>query len=121
MGGVQMKSSLWLRAVAVCAALASPDTHAVAQAIPKPTIRDSSGVRIVEYATIKTTLPAFRVAPQFVGDVGGIRDDPKDEIEAKTGYETAVRFADGRIAVAENNTIRVLDSKGKFVRLLAGL
>jgi hypothetical protein len=90
------------------------------QTIPRPVVRDSSGVRIIEYATIKTSLPAFRVAPQLLASVGGLRDDPNDEIEAKTGYETAVRFADGRIAVAENYTIRVLDSKGKFVRLLGG-
>ena len=103
--------------VCVLAATAGIGT---AQSVPRATVRDSSGVRIVEYTTIKSNLPAFRPGQKYVADVGGLRDDPKDEIEAKTGYETAVRYADGRVAVAENNTIRVLGPTGKFVRLLGG-
>lgn len=112
-----MNSSSLLRALNLTAACA---LSLQAQKAPTPSIRDSSGVRIIEYQTIKTNLPAFIAGAKYLADVGGLRDDPNDEIEAKTGYETAVRYADGRIAVAENNTIRVLNAQGKFVRLLGG-
>jgi len=102
------------------AALVVLPATAAAQTMPTAQRRDSAGVAIVEYATIKSTLPAFRVAPALLADVGGLRDDPKDEIEGRTGYEVAVRLTDGRVAVAENYTVRVLDPGGKFVRLLGG-
>ena len=116
-----MKSTTWqLEAFLLAGTLASTAGLAHGQGMPRAAARDSAGVRILEYATIKTPLPAFRVSPQLLADVGGLRDDPNDEIEAKTGYEAATRFPDGRVAVVENYTVRILDAKGKFVRLLGG-
>lgn len=83
-----------------------------------PRVRDSAGVRIVEHATLKVSNPAFTVRPKLLGDVGGLRDDPSEEIEGRTGGESAVRFADGRIAVAEMYTVRVLRPNGSFVQVI---
>jgi hypothetical protein len=91
--------------------------EASAQRLAVPQRRDSAGVTIVEYETIKTSIPAFTIDRRPMSDVGGLRDDPNDEIES-TGFDVAVRFADGKIAVAENYTVRVLNAAGKFVRLL---
>ncbi len=91
-----------------------------AQSVPAPTTRDSAGVRIIEYATIRTTAPAFRIAPRLLAEAGGLRDDPDEEIESRTGYHAAVRFSDARIAVAEMYTVRILRADGRFVRLIGG-
>ena len=82
-----------------------------------PRIRDSAGIRIVENASTGTA-PSIRLG-RLLASVGGLRDNANEEIES-TGYESAVRFTDGRIAVAENQTVRVLTAEGKFVRLLGG-
>lgn len=93
-------------------------TFAIAQHAP-PRVRDSAGVRIVEHTTIRTDQPAFRVTSAPIARVGGLRDNPQEEIE-NTGYQVAVRLANGNIAVAENYTVRVLAPSGGFVRRLGG-
>lgn len=93
--------------------------NAASQQLPKPMVRDSGGVRIVEYGTIKTAAPAFRIGP-LLASVGGLRDDPREEIDSRTGIESAVRLSNGNIAVAEWATVRVLDASGRLVRIIGG-
>jgi len=101
--------------VAIGAAILIASDRVLVQSLPAPSIRDSSGVRIVEYSTIKTSVPAFRITATLA-EVGGLRDEPREEFDARTGHESATRFSNGNIAVAEWSTVRVVDSSGRFVR-----
>lgn len=108
------------RALACVLPLLVAGDIAVAQPLPVPRVRDSAGVRIVEYASIKTSVPAFAVASAPPRVLGGLRDDPEEEIEGRTAYRSSVSLSGGHTAVAEWSTVRVLDESGRFVRVLGG-
>ncbi len=91
--------------------------NAHAQVIPQATVRDSLGIKIVEYATIKTNLQAFRIT-STIATVGGLRDDPAEEIEYRTGIESSQRLSNGNIAAAEWSAVRIVAPKGRFVRMV---
>ncbi len=90
----------------------------MAQAMPKPAVRDSAGVRIIEHQTIRTRVQAFSTDIE-AARVGGLRDDPDEEIDVR-GQGIAARLSNGNIAVAEQTTVRILDLKGKLVRVQGG-
>ena len=84
----------------------------------RPTIRDSAGVRIVEHETIRGAPVAFRFAPTPFYDVGGMNDDPRLELLARTPWDEAVRLSDGSVVTAEANELRVFGPDGKYVRTI---
>ncbi len=86
-------------------------TSAPADGAGRAVIRDSSGVQIVEYAS----LPAVReITSAPLVDIGGNEQLPEYDIGPVTG---AVLLADGRIAVANQGTseVRFYDSTGTWL------
>lgn len=92
---------------------------AFAQTAPQSTVRDSSGVRVVEHRTLKSAQPAFNVGTVPLAAVGGLRNLPAEEIEG-SAIEAAVRLSDGRLAILENWTVRILMPDGRFDRVIGG-
>ncbi|MFG1690704.1 6-bladed beta-propeller [Gemmatimonadota bacterium] len=77
-------------------------------------VRDSAGVEIVE---IRASVPRsrFTLSEQPLLEIGGLSGDPASELYNVSG---GVRFADGRIVIANAGTqeLKVFDSAGHHVR-----
>jgi hypothetical protein len=79
-------------------------------------VRDSAGVRIVESrAAVVGSVPAWRVDPQPVMQIGVAEGAPEHQL---AGVRGAVRLADGGVVVANGHSkeVRYYDARGRFVR-----
>ena len=95
-----------------------PRADAVQQALARPTIRDSSGVRIVEYPTLgagsasnnnravnplalqlNQLPPALRIAEKPFLDIGGLKSDSAQEFDARTPLLSTVTLSNGTVIV----------------------
>lgn len=88
----------------------------VAQTPAPPTIRDSAGVRIIEHRTIRNAPIAFTIKAAPTLDLGGLKDDPKEEFDAKSPFLNAAHLSDGRIVAVDYSSAKLLDARGKFIR-----
>ena len=105
--------------LSVFAALAFVTTPAArAQRPPAPTVRDSAGVRIVEHRTIKNAPIAFTITTTPQIDLGGLKDDPKDELDARNPFASAFRLSDGRYVASDYAWLKIFDAKGKYIRTI---
>lgn len=87
-----------------------------AQTPSLPLIRDSAGVLIVEHHTIRNAPIAFRIADKPLLELGGLKDDPREELDARNPFANAARLSDGRIVVPEFSSFKMFDAGGKFIR-----
>lgn len=51
-------------------------------------------------------------------DLGGLRDDPREELHPSLPYLIGKPLSDGRWVVADNGSIKVFDRDGRFVRAM---
>jgi hypothetical protein len=79
-------------------------------------VRDSAGVRIVTHRTIRNAPVAFTISPTPTIDLGGIKDDPKAELDAKNPFASAVRLSDGRYVASDYAWFKMFDAKGNYIR-----
>jgi len=82
----------------------------------KPVVRDSSGVRIVEYVSISGELPRLRVADKPFLDLGGLKANPSDEFDPGHPMLEATRLSDGRIVVNDMARLMFFTRSGEFLR-----
>lgn len=85
-----------------------------AETRPIPSIRDSAGVRIVEYTTLEHA-PAITLARRPSLDIGGVRADPSTELDPRAPYLDPVRLSDGRIVVSDMYRLVFFDSLGRML------
>lgn len=83
-----------------------------------PTIRDSAGVRIVESPAVANVPIRFRLADKPDIVIGGLRDNPDDELDATFGYPFALPLTGNRVLVADRDHFTVFDATGKLVARL---
>lgn len=82
-----------------------------------PRARDSAGVHIMETAARATAPIAFRLGDKPLLDIGGLRDNPDDELDPHGGYLNLVRLSDGGSVVNDNVKLRFYDPSGKQVQV----
>lgn len=106
-----------------------------AKEIPPALVRDSSGVRIVEYPSLSPALPphvtvqsnpfsinlqrlpqAIRVDKTPFFDLGGMREDENEEFDSTHPYLSATHLANGTIVVNDHHQLKFFTASGKFVR-----
>ena len=124
-----------VRALASMACVVLAEVTVGAQrAIPRPIIRDSAHVRIIEYPTFAPELPpfsmsqrnplqsslrelpqAFRVEARPFLDLGGGADGD-EEFDATHPYLSATRLSNGVIVVNDRVQLKFFTSTGKFLR-----
>lgn len=107
----------WARSAATLCAAAL--VLAAGRPLAAQTVRDSSGVRIVE--NTRPLLPAaraWRVDPRPEVDIGGNEATAGDTLYDLVLVNGAVRLSDGRIAIAVDGslTVRFYDARGLFLR-----
>lgn len=77
------------------------------------TIRDSTGIRIVENPARLTAPVAFRLGDKPTYSVGGLEGNPDIELRPSNGYLRATRLASGSVAVADEIRVQFFDAAGK--------
>jgi len=93
--------------------VASVASIATAQA---PRVRDSAGVRIIENGPRLTAPVVFQLADKPSFDVGGLQQDPADELTPRNGYPRAIRLSNGNIAVLDRTRVVFYDASGKRIK-----
>ncbi len=90
-----------------------PRHHACAQ-----TRVDSSGVEIVELASIQTSRVAFVVSPKPLVRLGGLQDDERAEFSPRHGLLRTLRLSDGQIVVNDFSAVKIFDAAGRLLHVL---
>ena len=104
-------------------------------AIPQPLLRDSSGVRIIEYPTLGPAIaslvdrrpnpmelqlnqlpPAFDIADEPYLDLGGLTSDSAEEFDARNAMLQAVTLSDGTIVANDFTRLMYFAKDGRFLR-----
>ena len=107
----------------------------VQQTVARPTIRDSSGVRIVEYPTLGAAIasnngrpvnptglqldqlpPALRIAKAPFLDLGGLKSDSLLEFDARNPVLSTITFSNGTIVANDRTRIMYFSADGRFLR-----
>lgn len=86
------------------------------RAIPEPTIRDSAGVRIVEYATLRDAPAAFRIEREPYLELGGLRAVAEEELDSRNPFLSAIELSDGTIVVNDHTRLKFFSREGAFLR-----
>jgi hypothetical protein len=109
---------------------------AAQQNLPTPVIRDSAGIRIVEYPTLtplpapnaarlanplqfqlNQVAPAFRLEAKPYMVLGGLRDNDAEEFEERTPIINVVQLSNGTIVVNDFAHLKYYSTDGKFLRV----
>lgn len=98
---------------ALCTCLLAPKLAGV-QAVPA--VRDSSGITIVEHELLPRGRTAFRVAPDWIVDFGGLRDDLREELNARTPFLIGRPMSAGRWVVGDFSSLKLFDRHGRLIR-----
>lgn len=106
----------------------------VRRVLPKPTIRDSAGVRLIEYSTlspmpptwaaVKNPLrgelanlpPALQIDPRPFLSLGGLRTNPEEEFDASHPMLSATELTNGTIVVNDRAQLKFFTRTGRFLR-----
>lgn len=83
---------------------------------PRPTIRDSAGTRIVEYASLRGAPPAFRIAARPYRNLGGLTDGAHAELDSRQPWLSAVELTNGTIVVNEFTQLKFFSRAGVVLR-----
>jgi len=78
-----------------------------------PTVRDSAGIRIVENPPVADLPTRFTLAGKADAVIGGVRDNPADELNARISYPFALRLADGRVLADDGDHWSIFAATGK--------
>src|SRR3954469_12534202 len=89
-------------------------TASIATAQPAR-VRDSVGVRIIENGPRLTAPIAFQLGDKPSFDVGGLQQDPADELTSRNGYPRAIRLSNGSVAVLDRTRVIFYDASGKRI------
>jgi hypothetical protein len=88
-------------------------TIATAQA---PRVRDSSGVRIADNGPRLTAPVVFQLGERPTFDVGGLQQDPADELNSRNYYLKGARLSGGRIVIIDGTRAHFYDASGKRLK-----
>lgn len=102
--------------------------------LPSSVVRDSAGVRIVEYpglspmppawaadlnpfrSRLADLPPALRIESQPFLDLGGLRTNEQEEFDASHPFLSATALSDGTIVVNDRSALKFFTADGEFIR-----
>lgn len=105
-------SPLRLLIPCVVAALSQGCDRPVLRDVVEGNVRDSAGVRLVEFVRLPKGEGALRFASRARLRLGGLRDNDSLEFDPRGIYLTATRLADGRLVVGDNRRLKFFKSDG---------
>ena len=90
-----------------------------AHAQPRPPeIRDSAGIRIITHATILNPPRVELISPTPALQLGGLRNNPAEELDARQPFTRAGRLSNGRYVAVSWSDLKVYESDGRYVRTI---
>jgi hypothetical protein len=89
---------------------------AAVAAAQTPRVRDSAGVRIVENGPRLQAPIAFQLGQKPSFDIGGLQQDPADELSDRNGYPRVLRLPGGNIVVLDRTRVLFFDASGKRIK-----
>ncbi len=101
-------SVVWCCCVALPGAVAAQATRSF----------DSAGIHVVANGPVVSAGVRFRLAATPVAVIGGIRDDPADELNERVSYPSAVRLSTDRVLVPNGTDLRIYSNAGKLIRTM---
>lgn len=87
-------------------------TARVQSALAQPTIRDSAGVRIVEYRSLRRAPSLLRVGERPFLHLAGLRDDAHEELDSRRPWLSATELTNGTIVVNEFTLLKFFSTSG---------
>lgn len=100
----------------VAIALALAGLLAADSTAQAPRIRDSAGVRIIENGPRLSAPTAFQLGDKASFDVGGLQNDPRDELSPRNSYMGARRLSNGNVVVLDLVRVVFYDAAGKRIK-----
>jgi len=83
---------------------------------PQATVRDSAGVRIVQYETLRDVSSNIQLSEPPYLDIGGLQSEPNEELSPSGPWLEPVELSDGRFVVSDAYRLVFFDERGKFLR-----
>jgi hypothetical protein len=80
-----------------------------------PVVRDSAGVRIIVSPAVADAPVRFTLADKPDVVIGGIRDDPEDELSTRISYPFALRLSASRFLVTGQDHWGIFSAQGKLL------
>ena len=80
-----------------------------------PRVVDSAGVRIVIHGVIPNSPAPLRLATAYSIDLGGLRENPSEEISSRNPFLIGRPLSNGRWAVVDMSQVRILGSNGQLL------
>lgn len=87
------------------------------QGVQRTAVRDSVGIRIVEHGELGRVV-AFSIGQTAGLDLGGLRDNPEEEMHARRPFLLARPLSDGRWLALDWSALKLFDSQGRFIRTI---
>ena len=126
-----------LRTITVTLSLSlSAGTLDAQSALPEPVVRDSVGIRIVEYPSLaplpapgssarpnplRTHLnqvaPAFRMETRPFMELGGLRDNEDEEFNTRTPIFNVLELSNGTVVANDYAHLKFYSTDGRFLRI----
>jgi hypothetical protein len=127
-----------VRTIMLALTLSSHTAGALAaqSALPKPLIRDSAGIRIVEYPGLaplpapgssarpnplqlhlNQVRPAFRMEARPFMELGGLRDNEEEEFNTRTPIYNVLALSNGTVVVNDFAHLKFYSKDGRFLRI----
>ena len=78
-----------------------------------PVIHDSAGIRIIVSAAAANAPVRFTLDDKPVTVIGGIREDPEDELNPRVSYPFALRLPGNRFVISEQSYWGLFSAQGK--------
>lgn len=84
---------------------------------PAPVARDSAGVRVLEYSSdLWRVAPSFRIAGAAIARVGGLREDPSEELNSRHPFLSLLHLTDGVVVATDWSALRYYSPEGRLLR-----
>jgi hypothetical protein len=83
-----------------------------------PSVRDSTGIRIVTNPALSSAKEAFTFGATPTYRVGGLEEVPEQEFKSNQGYLRGAFLSDGRFVVTDESRIHFFDAQAKRIGIL---
>lgn len=79
---------------------------------------DSAGIHVVANGPVASAVARFKLAATPEAIIGGIRDDPANELNERVSYPSAVRLSADQVLVPNGTDLRIYTNAGTLVRTM---
>lgn len=117
-GSSTLLAHRWLTILGVILLSGGVPSQGAGQSAPLPRVLDSAGVRIITHGDVRRVAAPFQLSGTPSVDLGGLRQDPGEELNPRNPFLIARPLSDGRWVVVDFDRLRVFSARGQPIRSL---